>query len=741
MGLAWIVMVVPLAHAQQQTYVNESLLHEVLLQDYVKNVAPAPTTVALEMVIFKVQAVSVATGLLELRTWMRMKWNDPRLTWNPDDYGGLKKTRLGSDFWAENGQIWMPDITAYNVHEGVYQTFDHSMATVDSNGSVYLSRSGSLKLLCKYTGLVAFPFDQMSCMFEMGGWKWSGAQQDIVLDNGGVSLATQELSSGPGVYEEYRIENVSCRLVNYEYSGIEAEPWPIALYSITLSRATRYYVILIIFPSILITLLSFLVFWADTGSADALGYGINILVVVILIQLILVGVLPVCNEVLWMEIFGLLNGSFCFLALLQSGVCIMLECYDGDPDDFLVPAWLMTLYRLCAPAFSRRFRRLVGPAAGLIRTHPSEKEGGEEGGVPDEPSPTSPRPAEGEERWTALVRKKNVTESIAGILYRQMAPQGGLKRSSDPGDTSSCTSSSPRPPRLLDDTYDKGRPAQTSAAMSQKLPKVQSEEDIERLITFERLFLDLDHDASGLISAEECSAFLSYVALDLDVQQRPTVFHEYDVHANGQLTRMEFCLLCVSRLWAVPINRITLAMANLKDVRRLDDIRRREYWCAVSRDFDRISRLVVPFLYATSLVVVFNLDLTERASIDDSEGAKATIKDGGLGVWRILILPLLGLFTLIGWLFMRYVKLVQKHKELEKERRAAEATRSAGNMSAVFTRFVAPAPSEAADVADAALISPAAHREEAKSISSLESELFPGAPAAAPSAVAEKYKQ
>ena len=66
----------------------------------------------------------------------------------------------------------------------------------------------------------------------------------------------------------------------------------------SLGRASRYYVYLIIVPTIVITFLSFAVFWADTGSADPLGYGITVLVVVLLMQVSIACPLPsaVCSR-------------------------------------------------------------------------------------------------------------------------------------------------------------------------------------------------------------------------------------------------------------------------------------------------------------------------------------------------------------------------------------------------------------------------------------------------------------
>ena len=52
-------------------------------------------------------------SVLELDAWMRFKWNDDYLTWDPSDYGGLDQVHL------KQGDLWKPDIHLYNNADGV----------------------------------------------------------------------------------------------------------------------------------------------------------------------------------------------------------------------------------------------------------------------------------------------------------------------------------------------------------------------------------------------------------------------------------------------------------------------------------------------------------------------------------------------------------------------------------------------------------------------------------------------
>jgi hypothetical protein len=43
-----------------------------------------------------------------VQTYIKMSWNDPRLTWNPDDFSKSQFT------YAHVRDIWIPDIAVYN---------------------------------------------------------------------------------------------------------------------------------------------------------------------------------------------------------------------------------------------------------------------------------------------------------------------------------------------------------------------------------------------------------------------------------------------------------------------------------------------------------------------------------------------------------------------------------------------------------------------------------------------------
>ena len=59
---------------------------------------------------------------LELMVWFRTAWNDPRLAWDPAQYGGVDQLSFSSRLSdiPEQGDIWVPDLDLYNTPTSVH---------------------------------------------------------------------------------------------------------------------------------------------------------------------------------------------------------------------------------------------------------------------------------------------------------------------------------------------------------------------------------------------------------------------------------------------------------------------------------------------------------------------------------------------------------------------------------------------------------------------------------------------
>merc|ERR1712054_472920 len=99
--------------------------------------------------------------------------------------------------------------------------------------------------------------------------------------------------------------------------------YPVLTWRIYLKRPVITYVLKIEVPSILLTMLSFAVFWLDaTHVGERLGYGVTIILAVQVSAVVTSDLLPLSGEILWMELLDLMNFLFCVLSLLMSLITV-----------------------------------------------------------------------------------------------------------------------------------------------------------------------------------------------------------------------------------------------------------------------------------------------------------------------------------------------------------------------------------------------------------------------------------
>ena len=200
---------------------DTTALREQLLTGYDKTDAPyshrtvlddgAPVTVGtdveLSIKFFKLESITTAEGSMRLHVWVYHSWRDERLRWNPLEHGRVSSLYFSNPY-LEEPEIWLPDITTFNARANPDEIYEKAYQQVWWNGDVKWVRPGVLDILCTFSGLVAFPYDRLRCVFEMGGWALSGFHEGINLDNatGGVIFPDgSNTGIAGGVYQEYKV--------------------------------------------------------------------------------------------------------------------------------------------------------------------------------------------------------------------------------------------------------------------------------------------------------------------------------------------------------------------------------------------------------------------------------------------------------------------------------------------------------------------------------------------------------
>ena len=189
-----------------------------------------------------VQSVDVDEYNYDLNSvaWTNLEWNDLRLKWNPDDYGGMQSLNFYSD------QIWIPgkfhcimksklyemcfcsDVMSYVDPEAMTaMTSQRTFILVQSNGDAMWVKPGFLKFLCKYGDLRTWPIRNFRCQAKFGSWTSNGWQ--VNQCNGGkelpsvtiLDIQTQISQINPQLKDEH--VDISSYTTNLEWELISAD--------------------------------------------------------------------------------------------------------------------------------------------------------------------------------------------------------------------------------------------------------------------------------------------------------------------------------------------------------------------------------------------------------------------------------------------------------------------------------------------------------------------------------------
>ncbi|OQV15262.1 putative Acetylcholine receptor subunit alpha-like 1 [Hypsibius exemplaris] len=110
-------------------------LYSDLMQEHNKLVRPVfhntgILNVSLGLRFLQLIGVDEVNQVITTRMMVRQSWNDYKLQWWPDDYGGITHIDVPAD------SIWLPDIVLYNNADGNYQITSLYTARINWTGHV-----------------------------------------------------------------------------------------------------------------------------------------------------------------------------------------------------------------------------------------------------------------------------------------------------------------------------------------------------------------------------------------------------------------------------------------------------------------------------------------------------------------------------------------------------------------------------------------------------------------------------
>ncbi|XP_076332277.1 neuronal acetylcholine receptor subunit alpha-9-I-like [Tachypleus tridentatus] len=133
-----------------------------------------PVTVNIGLHLYYLAGLDVETEKLSANGWLIMKWMDPSLQWNPEEFEGAKMIFLNTN------EIWTPDIALYeSASQNNFVSGTEAKVVVKHTGEVLWVPPVDIQTIC--------PIEPNSyeyhCNLTFGSWVRSIKDVDVLPDS------------------------------------------------------------------------------------------------------------------------------------------------------------------------------------------------------------------------------------------------------------------------------------------------------------------------------------------------------------------------------------------------------------------------------------------------------------------------------------------------------------------------------------------------------------------------------
>ncbi|XP_055337632.1 neuronal acetylcholine receptor subunit alpha-10-like [Paramacrobiotus metropolitanus] len=266
---------------------NEESLFRSLFQEYNKNIRANYNTteslkVELGMTIRRIEYLDEKRQTLLFHATTRMRWKDPRLTWEPAKFDQVQNVAYSSF------ALWIPDIQLNNEADAFgSKNFEHVLAHIYYDGQVMLSSPSAFKIYCGMD-FGKWPYDEQMCVIEFESFTNDGTIVDLQT-MGGDDRAIQV--SNFSSCNEWRIVAVRADKQIKSYECCQGA-FHSVYFSITLQRKENLYGTLLLGPLITMLIASWILFLLPFENSGKFIFGGLQLVFVGVFAIFLKHILP-----------------------------------------------------------------------------------------------------------------------------------------------------------------------------------------------------------------------------------------------------------------------------------------------------------------------------------------------------------------------------------------------------------------------------------------------------------------
>ncbi|CCD74318.2 Neurotransmitter-gated ion-channel ligand-binding domain-containing protein [Caenorhabditis elegans] len=180
----------------------------------------------------------------------RADWYDTRLSWDPEDYGGI------NHIYVPRSKVWIPETTIVDCSE--IKVFDNEYtryAWLHSNGSIGMYIASVTSVVCQMD-VYKFPMDTHTCSVNFLFMTYQLEEFTIVGKTGTLPRPVEQLGNG-----EWQMKSIQIA-----FEPVVDNLTYLTKFEATFSRNPGFYIVLVMIPAYFINVLSIVALFMDINN-------------------------------------------------------------------------------------------------------------------------------------------------------------------------------------------------------------------------------------------------------------------------------------------------------------------------------------------------------------------------------------------------------------------------------------------------------------------------------------------
>jgi len=293
--------------------------------NYNKHVRPiidqsmaSTVSVSIDFYLAGISSLDEISEKLTTTGFLEITWKDEFLTWTASSYGNLYTIHY------PQSEVWKPDLSLQNGFTKLKE-LGSSFINVDiqMDGTVTWRPFDIFESHCTVDSKY-FPFDEQTCDIVFVSWSYNIREVNLLIGNNGIQ------------YYEYFSSNAEWSIIGSDvkviYNALEVK----MTFTIKIKRVPQYFVLNLLTPIVLLSILNLFTFAIPCDSGERTGYSITVWLSFAVFLTIINDNLPQ-NSTSIMAIYAMMQ---LFLTTLCVIICTLQLRVNGYSEDTNVPRCL-----------------------------------------------------------------------------------------------------------------------------------------------------------------------------------------------------------------------------------------------------------------------------------------------------------------------------------------------------------------------------------------------------------------